>query len=261
VIVEAKPGASGRIAAMELKNAAPDGNSIALFPIAVPVLNPLTLRDVRYEPTRDFVAVTQIATYTLALAVPYDLPVKSMSEFIAWMKAHPAQAYYGTGGEGSLPHFLGVMIGKTTGAEMNHVPYKGPAPMMIALVSGVIPAGISGVSDLIEMHKAGKVRIIATSGSKRLAQLPDVPTFVEQGYPIQAQGWIGVFAPAKTPEAVIDKWSATLVAAVRSRDISDQLTALGLEPTGTSPAEFASIVAADIELWKPIVKLSGFRAE
>lgn len=262
VIVEEKPGATGRIGALALKSAVPDGATIAYLPIAVPVLAPLTFKDVHYDPKRDFVPVSQVATYDLAFAVRRDHPAKSMPEYFAWLKARPAQAFYGTGAAGALPHFLGVMLARSTGVDLSHVAYKGFAPMSIDLLAGTIPAGISVVSDLIELHRAGKVRILAVSGARRVTQLPDVPTFLEQGYPdVQASGWAGVFAPAGTPKALVDEWSRALVAAVHSDDMRRMLFDMGVEPTGTTPEAFAAIMAADIERWTPIVKMSGFRAD
>jgi len=262
VYVDERPGASGRIGAMMLKNAAPDGQTVALFPFVVPVLAPLIFKDVHYDPVRDFAPVSQIATYTLAFAVRNDHPATSVGGFVTWAREHPSQAFYGTGAAGSLAHFLGVMVTQATGVELAHVPYKGAGPMTVDLVAGHIPAGISSVSDLIEMHLAHKFRIIAVSGNKRLARLPDVPTFIEQGYPtIEADGWVGVFAPAGTPKEVVDQWSTRLVAIVHSPQTATKFGELGLEPTGTTADELATALAADIARWAPVVKASGFRAD
>jgi tripartite-type tricarboxylate transporter receptor subunit TctC len=262
IIVEEKPGATGRVGALALKNAPPDGATVAYLPIAVPVLAPLTYKDVHYDPIHDFVPVSQIATYDLAFAVPVSHPAKTMADYFAWLKTHPTQAFYGTGAAGALPHFLGVMLARASGVELTHVAYKGFAPMSTDLMAGTIPAGISVVSDLIELHRAGRVRIIATSGTKRVPQLPDIPTFIEQGYPtVQASGWAGVFAPAGTPKAVIDEWSAALVTATHSNETQQMLLEMGVEPTGTTPEAFAAILAADIARWAPIVKASGFHAD
>lgn len=262
VIVEERPGATGRIAAMALKNATPDGTTLAYLPIAVPVLAPLTFKDVHYDPTHDFAPVSQLATYTLALAVPPNHPARSMPEYVAWLKKHPDKAFYGSPAAGALPHFLGIMISRETGVEMTHVAYKGFPPMSIDLMEGTISSGISGVSDFIDLHRAGRLRIIATSGTRRVPQLPDVPTFIEQGYPsVVATGWAGVFAPARTPKAVIDQWSRAFVATVQSPEGQKMLLDFGVEPTGTTPEAFARIMAEDIARWAPIVKASGFRAD
>ncbi|MDM0117496.1 tripartite tricarboxylate transporter substrate-binding protein [Variovorax sp. J22R133] len=262
VIVEERPGAGGRVGAMALKNATPDGSIVALLPIAVPVLAPMTFKDVQYDAAHDFAPVTQIASYCFAFAVPADHPAKSFPDFVEWMKSHPSQAFYGTPAAGSLPHFLGVMISRAVGTDMTHVAYKGFAPMSIDLIGATIPAGISSISDLVEMHKAGRVRILATSGVKREPRLPEVPTFVEQGYPtVQAIGWAGIFAPAKTPRPVIDAWSQALVAALHSPETQRLLLDYGLEPTGTTPEELAAIMSADIARWGPVIRQSGFRAD
>jgi tripartite-type tricarboxylate transporter receptor subunit TctC len=246
---------------MALKNAAPDGTTIALLPIALPVVVPLIVRDVAFDPLHDFAPVSQIARYTFAIAVPANHPAKTVGELMAWLKSHPDKAFYGTAAAGSVPHFLGVEIAKATGVDMAAVAYKGPYPMSIDLIAGVIPAGISAIGDFIEMHRAGKLRILATSGTSRLPQLPDVPTFLEQGLPIQASGWVAAFAPAKTPKRVIDQWSAALASAVRSPQTQAQFLELGLEPTGTTADELEKILAADIARWTPIIKASGFHAD
>lgn len=259
--VEVKEGAAGRVAAMALKNAAPDSPTIALLPITLPVVTPLIYRDVQFDALHDFAPVSQIARYAFAIAVPANHPAKTVGELLQWMKSNPEKAFYGTAGAGSLAHFLGVEIAKSTGVEMAAVAYKGPYPMSIDLTAGVIPAGISAIGDFIEMHRAGKLRVLATSGASRLAQLPDVPTFLEQGFPIQASGWAAVFAPAKTPKRVIDQWSVALASAVRSPQLQKQLNELGLEPTGTTAEELEAIMSADIARWTPTIKASGFHAD
>ncbi len=262
VVVEVRPGASGRIAAMALKGAAPDGSTVALLPIAVPVVTPLTLKDVPFDAVHDFAPISQVATYEFAFAVPGNHPARSIPEFVAWLKTHPSDGFYGSPGAGTLPHFLGAMVSKAIRLDMTHVAYKGAGAMKIDLAEGTIPSGVSVVSDLIEMHRAGRIRILATSGTKRLDQLQDVATFAEQGYPtIVAKGWVGVFAPGGTPKPVIDQWAAAVVATVRSPQMRRQLIELGVQPTGTTPQELAATVAADIARWGPVIKASGFRGE
>jgi len=134
--------------------------------------------------------------------------------------------------------------------------------MSIDLMGGTVPAGISSISDLIDMHRAGRLRILATSGTQRESQLPDVPTFIEQGFPtVQASGWVGFFAPARTPRSVIDRWSAALSATMRSPETQQKFVELGLDATATTPEELTAIMASDIARWAPIVKASGFRAD
>ena len=262
VVVENKAGASGRIAADALKSAAPDGTTLLLAPIAVPVIGPLVFKNLNYDPAKDFAPVAQVATYEFALAVAANHPARTVPEFIAWANAHPAQANFGTPGAGSLPHFLGVMIGQVAGIELVHVAYKGAGLLATELMSGQIAAGISALSDLIALHRAGKLRILATSGAERSPLLPAVPTFRQQGYPaVEAVGWHGVYAPSGTPRPVIDQLSTAIVRALQTPELRERLLNLGIEPTGTTPEALAAIMAADTARWGPIIKAAGFAVE
>lgn len=262
VVIERKPGATGRIAAEALKSAPPDGATLYLAPIVVPVLAPLVFRNLSYDPVKDFAPVAQVLIFHYALAVGPNHPAKTGREFVAWAKAHPKEASYGTAGAGSAPHFLGVMINQTTGTEMLHVPYKGGAPMQADLMGGQIASGIESLTNLIELHRAGRVRILAVSGADRSPLTPSIPTFREQGLTSNdAVGWVGVFAPARTPKAVVDRLSAAIVGALRTPSIREKYLSLGVEPTGTTPEELAAIMAADTARWAPIIKASGFTAD
>jgi tripartite-type tricarboxylate transporter receptor subunit TctC len=262
IIVENKTGAGGGIAAQALTDAAPDGSTLMLAPMFVTVLAPLAFRRHGDEPTRNFAPVSHVADFQIAVAVAASHPAHTVDEFVAWAKSSGADVTFGTPGAGSLPHFFGVMVGKATGIDMVHVAYRGGAPMKNDLMGGHIPAGISALSDLLGLHGAGRLRIVATSGAKRSPLLPAVPTFKEQGFPeIQGNGWIGFYAPVGTPKPLIDQWSLLISEAVRTPEIAERLIHLGLEPTGTTPEEFARIISADTARWNPIVKASGFTTE
>jgi tripartite-type tricarboxylate transporter receptor subunit TctC len=262
VLVENKVGAGGHIAAEALKNAAPDGSTLLLAPVVVPVLAPLVYKQLNYDPSKDFAPLTQVAIYQFALAVGPNHPAKNMAEFVAWVKANPAQASFGSPAPGSLPHFFGLMIGRATGVDMVHVAYKGGVPLATDLMGGQVPCGIDALSDLVELDRAGKIRIIATSGARRSPLLPAVATFTEQGFPaIEGSGWIGVYAPANTPKAVVDQLSSAINAAIRKPELRERLLKLGYEPTGTTPSELSAIMSADRARWAPIVKASGFSAD
>jgi tripartite-type tricarboxylate transporter receptor subunit TctC len=262
LIVENKTGASGRIAAEALKNAAPNGTTLLLVPIVVPVIAPLVWKQLSYDPIKDFAPVTQVAGYQFAFVVGPDHPARTMQEFVAWLKSHPKQASFGTPAAGSLPHFIGVMVERAIGVDMLHVAYKGVTPLANDLMGGQIPAAVDALSDVLELHRAGKVRIIATSGARRSPLLPEVPTFKEQGFSaIEGSGWIAVYAPAGTPKPIIDQWSAAINRVLQTPAIRQRLTDLGYEPTGTTPEELAAIMASDAARWAPIIKASGFSAE
>jgi tripartite-type tricarboxylate transporter receptor subunit TctC len=262
VHVENRTGATGRIAAETLKHAAPDGTTFMVAPIAVTVLAPLVFRQLNYDPVRDFAPVAQIATYQYALAVPPDHPARTAPEFVAWAKANPRRANVGTAGAGSVPHFLAVVIGQATGIPLEHVAYKNLTPLLADMAGGQIASSISVIPDLIELHRAGRLRIVATSGAARSPLLPGVPTFREQGMvAIEVVGWTALYAPARTPKAVIEQVSAAVARGVRAPEVQHRLVALGLEPTGTTPEALAALIAADSARWASIVKASGFTAE
>jgi tripartite-type tricarboxylate transporter receptor subunit TctC len=230
--------------------------------VFVPVIAPLVLKDLRYDPAKDLVPVAQVAKYEFAFGVAANHPARTVAEFVAWARANPAQASVGNSAPGSLPHFLGFMLGQATAVDLVHVPYKGVAQIENELMGRQIAAGIGTITDLAPLHRAGKLRVLAVTGAKRSALLPEVPTFREQGYPsVDAAGWHGIFAPGGTPQPAIDRLSAAIVAALQSREMRAKFVALGLDPTGTTPKELAAIIATDAARWAPIVKKAGFSAE
>jgi tripartite-type tricarboxylate transporter receptor subunit TctC len=262
VIVENKAGASGRIAVDALRSAAPDGATVLLAPIAIPVIAPLISNKHEYDSVLDLVPIGQVSTYEFALAVAANHPARNVREFVEWAQLNPVQATFGTSARGSLPQLIGVMLGKAAHMELLHVPYKSVGAIEGNLIGGQLGAAISSVPDFITLQQAGRLRIIATSGAKRSPLLPDVPTFHEQGYPsIEAVGWHALYAPSGTPPAAIDRWSASIASAVRTPDVRDRMIAIGLEPTGTGPKELAAIMAADTLHWRAIIESVGFTAE
>lgn len=262
VVVENKPGVNGILAAEALKNAAPDGKTLMIAPITVTVFAPLTHAKLRYDPIKDFAPVSLAANFQLALAVGPGSPAKTMHEYIAWVRANPAKATYGTPTTGGPPHFFGLMLARATGVDLLFVPYKGGAPLVNDLIGGQVPAGITVLSELIKQHEAGKVRILGSSGSQRSPAAPNVPTFTELGFAgMEGMGWQAFHTTARTPRAMIDRLSAAVASAIKAPDVGERLLALGLEPVGSTPDELANRVAEDTARWAPVVKASGFRAD
>lgn len=266
VVIENKVGAGGRIAAEAVKNAAPDGTTIMVANIAVMTLARFSFSKLPYDGTRDFAPIAQVANFQLGFAAGpltgNGTPAASLGDFVKWAKANPKDAAFGSPAAGSLPHFFGVMLGKGANIDLLHVPFNGSAPLKTAVAGGQVAASVDTLPDLVELHRAGKIRVLGVSGTQRAPQLPDVPTFSEQGLrDITGLGWFGFYAPAGTPKPIIDRLNAAIVKALAQPDVREKLTGLGLEPTGTSPDEFAKIMAADANRWGPVIQASGFKGD
>jgi tripartite-type tricarboxylate transporter receptor subunit TctC len=177
------------------------------------------------------------------------------------MGANPAQGSYGTPGAGTLPHFLAVSLAKATSLDLRHVGYRGSAAALTDLIAAQVPIVVTTTADVLEAHKAGRIKVLATSDAARSPFLPQTPTLKEAGYNLVATGWYGVFAPAGTPSDAVAKLSAAVAASVQAPQVKERLLAFGLVPTGTSAAELGRIQKADSELWEPAVKASGFTPE
>src|SRR5581483_503910 len=190
----------------------------------------------RLRSVADFQPVAQVATFDFSLAIGPQVAAKSLSELVAWVKANPSQGSYGTPAAGTLPHFFAVKFARAAGLDVRHVGYRGSAAAMTDLVGGQIPMVVTTTSDVLEQHKAGSVRVLATSDRERSPFLPGVPTFREAGYDIEGSGWYAIYAPAGTPAEVVARLNGAIVAGVRTPATKERLLAFGLVPTGTSAA-------------------------
>jgi tripartite-type tricarboxylate transporter receptor subunit TctC len=229
---------------------APDSN-ISVYPP--------TVTKPAYVPLTDFVAIAHSGDYRISLAVHASVPANDLRSFVAWTKNQPGPVGYGTAGAGTNLHFYGVLFTQASGANMNHVPYRGTGPAVVDLVAGHIPATMLPMAALLPHAKAGKIRILAQTGENRPANLPDVPSFKELGYPMLAfSGWYGVFAAAGTSAEIVNRYNDVIVKAIRTPELRERMRAFELEPREMSAAEFQAFVKADTERWAPIIKASGF---
>ena len=259
-IVENKAGAGGIVGTEAVKNAAPDGTTLLMSPLAPMVAFPHSHGAlIRYDPFKDFEPVAHLTNFQIALVVNGELQVKSIADYVALVKKEPKAGDYASAAAGSLPHYAGVMLAKTAGIEMTHVPYKGTAPALQALVAGEVKAAMFVLSDALTAVRSGKAKVLAVAGAQRSPLAPEAPTFRELGYPIEASAWYALFAPAGTPKDVIEKQAKAAVEAIRSPDMKEKLEQMGLEPTGLGPAELAKILRADYDKWGPVIKASGFK--
>jgi tripartite-type tricarboxylate transporter receptor subunit TctC len=261
VIVENKAGASGRLGVEYVKHATADGSVLLFTPIAPMAVFPHSYAQLSYDPRRDFEPITQVAAFDMAVAVGPQAPAKSLGELVAWLKQNPGKGSYGTPGAGTLPHLCAVLFGRRAHLELLQVAYKGNPPGLADLMGGHIPMFFTSTPDLVQAHKDGRLRILATSGVKRSPMLPEVPTFSEAGYDIQATGWYGLYAPARTPRAVIDDVNRRVVDLLRTERVRDRLLALGLSGAGTTPEQFARIQAESSSFWGEAVRAAGFKAD
>ena len=261
VVVENRPGAAGQIVMTALKTAPPDGLTLVMTPLVTVVTAPHVYPKLPYDAFADFAPVAHAANFLFAFIVGPNVPANNLADYVALVKKDPRYGNYASAGMGSLPHFFSLLFADSAGIQVNHIGYKGTAPAMTDLAGGQIAGFMGTVSDVAGQHKAGKMRAIATSGAKRARELPDVPTFREQGYNIEGNGWYAAYAPARTPKADVDRLAAAIIEGLHAPDVHEKLAALGMEPTGLGPAELAKIHRADYDKWGPIIKASGFKPD
>ena len=256
VILENRTGAAGRIGVQAVKAAPPNGMVLLLTPIAPISVYPHFYNRLEYDPFTDFEPLSQLATFEFALAVAKRVPAGTLEELVAWLTANPKEQSFGTPGAGTLPYFFALQFGEKSGLKLTHAIYRGSAAAVADLVAGQIPFVVTSTSDFIEQHRAGLVRVLATSEKQPF--IAGIPTFEESGFAIRGNSWYAMYAPAKTPAAILDQYSGILAAGVNTPETRQRLVAMGFQPTGTTRARLAEIQQADSEFWRPIIKASGF---
>lgn len=253
VVVENRPGAGGRLAVAAVKAAPADGGTLLLTPSSIMTLYPSVLNKLAYDTQADFAPVSTVCLSTNALAIGMHVPARTLSEFVAWCKANPKQANYASPGAGSAPHFLGAQIAKAAGVDMLHVPYKGAPDILIDLYGGRIASFVTALSNAVQPHRDGKMRVLVTTGEQRSELLPDVQTAKEAGFgALTAKEWFGVFAPAATPVDRVAAMHAAIARAVASESVGRAFGKLVLEPSAASPEVFAGLVRTDLARWRAI---------
>jgi len=254
VIVENRPGAGSNIGADVVAKSAPDGTTVLLTPAGL-AIGPSLYRKLPFDPAKDLVPVSQLMSSWLILVTSAKVPAGSVRELLALAKSKPSSLNYGSTGIGSPPHLAGELLRMLGGIDIVHVPYKGDAPMYAALVAGEVDLGFGPLAGALPLINAGRLHLLAITDATRSRLLPEAPTLVESGLPdFRYSGWIGVFAPAGTPRAVIDRLHAEWTRALGTADIRERMPAWGYEPVGSTPEQFEAKFKSDLALYARIVR-------
>jgi tripartite-type tricarboxylate transporter receptor subunit TctC len=261
VVVENRPGASGMIGSEVVAKAAPDGYTL-LTNASIHVINPSLYPKMNFDALRDFTPISLIAQVPLILVVNPGLPVKSVPELIALAKAQPNRLNFGSSGNAAAPHLAGESFKIATGVQMQHVPYKGSAPALTDLIGGQVQLIFDSMPSAMPHVKSGRVRALAVTTAKRSPTVPDLPTIAESGVPgFDISTWYGVWAPAGTPKDIVNKIAAEIAKALHQPAVRERLAALGAEPVGNTPEEFAAYCQSELAKWSKIVRESGAKAD
>jgi tripartite-type tricarboxylate transporter receptor subunit TctC len=263
VIVENKPGAGGQIALMATREAAADGSTMLMTPSTFFSLYPHTYRKLPYDPARDFKPVSLMAFTNFALAVGPAVPetVRTLEDFMVWARANPDKASYGSPAPGSVPHLIVAAAANQFGAPLRHVPYKGSVPGLQDLRGGHIAAMSSPIGAVVPHVQQGGARVLAVTGSARSPQLPQVPTYREQGLPIVGREWFGMFLPGKASAEAVAHTATQLKEALQHKDTLETAARLGLDIAVSTPQELTEMIRADSDEWQVWVRRIGFSAE
>jgi tripartite-type tricarboxylate transporter receptor subunit TctC len=261
IVVDNRPGASGIVGSSIVARAVPDGYTLIMVSSTYTML-PSIENNLPFDPRKDFAPITQLTSQPYVVGVHPGVPANSIREFIALAKAKPGQLNYSSGGNGSAPHIGTELLKSMARIEMTHVPYKGGAPAMLAVVSGEVAMGFGSLPSSMPLVRAGKLKALGVTCLKRTPAAPDLPTVSESGVPgFETINWYGVLAPAKTPPAIVSRLHGAIIAALQSRDIQERLAKDGTDIVASAPDVFAKYISDDIAKWINVVKTAGIQMQ
>ncbi len=261
LLVDAKPGGSGIIAAQNVMQAAPDGYTLLLANTSMFTINPHTFAKLPYDPEKNFKPVTNFLGSAMVMAVHSSVPANNVAEFVAWAKANSGKVSFASFTAGNSSHFAGVILNQRAGLDMTHVPFNGTPPAVQNLVGGQVNAAFLPLLAVKPHVDSGKVKVLAITSPQRSPLAPTLATFREQGYPeLDIYIWAAIAAPAGTPDAIISKLNTEFGKALRSAEIKDKWSAMGFEPLPSSPDEFTRFAQGESKRWGEAVRISGFKA-
>jgi tripartite-type tricarboxylate transporter receptor subunit TctC len=260
-VIDNRPGAGGSIGAEIVARAPADGYTI-LIASSSHTINPAVYKKLGYDAARDFAPVSLITSGPGILVVHPSVPATTVKELIALAKSKPGQLNYASAGNGTPPHLAGELFKSMAGVDLVHVPYKGNIPAFADMFAGLVSVSFPTITSGLPPVRAGRLRGLALTSSKRSSIAPDLPTIAESGLPgYEATTWYGMLAPAGTPPAVVAKLYDSVAEVLKTSDMRDKLLAQGLEPVGSTPAEFTAMIAAEIPKWRKVVAAAGVKVE
>jgi len=259
-IVENRAGAAGMIGAEYVAKSPPDGYTLMVYTQTM-IVNAHVYSKTPYDPLKSFIGITPLTRLVSMLAVHPSMPVRTTKDFVALAKTRPGEIAYGSSGVGGVQHLATSSLASMAGLKMNHVPFKGGAPAVVALMSGEIQAIITPIPEIVSHIKSGRVRAIAVSSAKRTTQFPDIPSIGETVKGYDYSSWFGAFAPAGTPRPIIDRLNAEIKKAMADPAVAANLASQTLDPMPMSPEEFARLLKSDYDMLGPVVKAAGARLD
>ncbi|HMO47545.1 MAG TPA: tripartite tricarboxylate transporter substrate binding protein [Rubrivivax sp.] len=260
MVVDNKAGASGVLGTDAVAKAKPDGHTLLVALSTQFVINPFLFKKLPYDPNKDIALVSQLVVAPIVLLAHPGVPANDAPSMVKYIGANKGKLSYGSYGIGSASHLSGAHLSQIAGGDMNHVPYKGEAPLIQDIIGGQVPMGFTGATQAKAMVDAGRLKAIAVTGEKRLVVLPALKTFGEQGLGddvFRTVGWMAMAAPGGTPQPVIQRLAAEVKAACAKPEVRERIAAIGYEASGRGPEEFAAIAQADAQVWSRLVKLTG----
>jgi tripartite-type tricarboxylate transporter receptor subunit TctC len=262
VVVENRPGASGNIGSAAVAQSAPDGYTLLLGFDGTMVINPHVFPKIPFDTLKDFAPVTKLGDATLILVSHPSVGAKNLADFLSMFKNSARTWAYGTSGTGGTPHLAGELLKQRTGIQLEHIPYKGGGQAITDVVGGQIPLVFTAIATAQQYVGNGRLVALGVPSAGRSSALPEVPTFIESGLAgFDVSAWTGIFAPAKTPRAAIEKLRNELAVVLKSDFVRERYATLGIEPVGNTPDEFAQQVKADLARWEKVVKAANVRVE
>ena len=262
VVIDNRGGAGGNIGAELVAKSPPDGYSLLMGSTSPLAINPAYFSRMSYDVLRDFTPIAQIVQQPLIIVTNLSQPFRNIQDVVAFAKRNPGKLNYGSAGLGTSNHLVGEMLSNSAGIKMEHVPFQGGAPALVALLGGQIELLITQPNTVLTHVKSGRVRALATTGAKRSPAYPDVGTLVEAGYKdLDVVGWYCIVGPANMPRPIVDRLNADIRRAIASPEVHDALIAEGTEPTTGSPEELGILMKTELERWAKVVKRAGIKSD